>query len=54
MQTNTYLNNHNLHQSNSVNSLNSANSNNTDINQVRQNLGIVFPYERTSFRQDCN
>jgi hypothetical protein len=51
MQTNTYLNNHNLHQSNS---LNSANSNNSDINQVRQNLGIVFPYERTSFRQDCN
>jgi hypothetical protein len=51
MQTNTYLNNHNLHQSNL---LNSANSNNSDINQVRQNLGIVFPYERTSFRQNCN
>lgn len=57
MQANTYLNIPISHQITSVSSINLTNlTNSTDLNihQVRLNLGIVFPYERTSFRQDSN
>lgn len=51
MQTYTYLNSHYLHRGNLAESMNLQFSSNY---QVRLNLGIVFPYERASFRQNSH